>query len=63
MSRTADASACSDRANASLKDSSRIKNNSSDFKTLFVFDNFETTTSPLAVFQWLDSYVRGPNKY
>ena len=34
----------------------------SDFKTLFVFDNFETTTSPLEVFRWLDTYVRGPNK-
>ena len=34
----------------------------SDFKTLFVFDNFETTTSPLEVFHWLDTYVRGPNK-
>ena len=34
----------------------------SDFKTLFVFDNFETTTSPLTVFRWLDTYVRGPNK-
>lgn len=30
--------------------------------TLFVFDNFETTTSPVEVFQWLDTYVRGPNK-
>ncbi len=34
----------------------------SDFKKLFVFDNFETTTSPLEVFRWLDLYVRGPNK-
>ena len=30
--------------------------------TLFVFDNFETTTSPVEVFKWLDTYVRGPNK-
>lgn len=36
--------------------------NHSDFKTLFVFDNFETVTSPLEVFQWLDTYVREPNK-
>lgn len=30
--------------------------------TLFVFDNFETTTSPVEVFKWLDTHVRGPNK-
>ena len=30
--------------------------------TLFVFDNFETTTSQVEVFKWLDTYVRGPNK-
>ena len=30
--------------------------------TLFVFDNFETTISPVEVFRWLDTYVRGPNK-
>lgn len=30
--------------------------------TLFVFDNFETTTAPVDVFKWLDTYVRNPNK-
>ena len=30
--------------------------------TLFVFDNFETTNSPLEVFKWLDHYVKAPNK-
>ena len=30
--------------------------------TLFVFDNFETTTSQVEVFKWLDTYVRRPNK-
>ena len=30
--------------------------------TLFVFDNFETITSPIEVFTWLDTYVRWPNK-
>ena len=30
--------------------------------TLFVFDNFETTTEPVEIFKWLDTYVRGPNK-
>ena len=34
----------------------------SDFKTLFVFDNFETTASPIEVFHWLETYIRGPNK-
>ena len=32
------------------------------YPTLFVFDNFETTTSPVEVFRWLDTYVRAPNK-
>jgi hypothetical protein len=30
--------------------------------TLFVFDNFETVTSPAAVFKWIDTYIRAPNK-
>ena len=30
--------------------------------TLFVFDNFETTSSPVEAFKWLDTYIRGPNK-
>ena len=30
--------------------------------TLFVFDNFETTSSQVEVFKWLDTYIRGPNK-
>ncbi len=30
--------------------------------TLFVFDNFETTNSPIEVFRWLDTYIRCPNK-
>ena len=29
---------------------------------LFVFDNFETTQNPLEVFNWIDSFVRLPNK-
>ncbi|MBS4712967.1 NB-ARC domain-containing protein [Aeromonas caviae] len=29
---------------------------------LFVFDNFETTSNPLEVFKWLDTYIRLPNK-
>lgn len=29
---------------------------------LFVFDNFETTQNPVEVFNWIDSFVRLPNK-
>lgn len=29
---------------------------------LYVFDNFETTQSPIEMFNWLDAYIRGPNK-
>jgi hypothetical protein len=30
--------------------------------TLYVFDNFETVTNPAAVFKWIDTYIRPPNK-
>ena len=30
--------------------------------TLFVLDNFETVSSPLELYRWLDTYVRPPNK-
>ncbi len=30
--------------------------------TLFVFDNFETVRNPSELFQWLDTYIRLPNK-
>lgn len=29
---------------------------------LFVFDNFETTQNPLEIFNWIDSFIRPPNK-
>ena len=29
---------------------------------LYVFDNFETTQNPVDLFNWIDSYVREPNK-
>jgi NB-ARC domain len=29
---------------------------------LYVFDNFETTQNPIEVFNWLDTYIRLPNK-
>lgn len=34
----------------------------SNGKTLFVFDNFETLTNPIEVFEWINTYVRNPNK-
>jgi NB-ARC domain len=30
--------------------------------TLFVFDNFETVTSPVELYRWLDNKIRLPNK-
>lgn len=35
---------------------------SSSFKTLFVFDNFETVDAPVELFHWIDEFVRPPNK-
>lgn len=29
---------------------------------LFVFDNFETTQNPVEMFNWIDTYIRLPNK-
>jgi tetratricopeptide (TPR) repeat protein len=29
---------------------------------LFVFDNFETTQNPVEMFNWIDSFIRFPNK-
>lgn len=30
--------------------------------TLYVLDNFETITNPIEVFEWINTYVRNPNK-
>ena len=30
--------------------------------TLFVFDNFETTQNPVEMYQWIDMFIRLPNK-
>ena len=29
---------------------------------LYVFDNFETITNPVEVFEWINTYIRNPNK-
>ena len=31
-------------------------------KALYVFDNFETLSNPVEVYEWLNTYVRNPNK-
>lgn len=31
-------------------------------KTLYVFDNFETLSNPVEIYEWLSNYVRNPNK-
>lgn len=31
-------------------------------KALYVFDNFETVTNPIEVFEWINTYIRNPNK-
>jgi energy-coupling factor transporter ATP-binding protein EcfA2 len=36
---------------------------SNEFGTaLYVFDNFETVTNPIEVFEWINTYIRNPNK-
>ena len=29
---------------------------------LFVLDNFETVNDPVEIYNWLDTYIRNPNK-
>lgn len=29
---------------------------------LYIFDNFETVTNPVEVFEWINTYIRNPNK-
>lgn len=36
--------------------------NSADSPLLFVFDNFETVEKPVELFEWIDLYIRLPNK-
>jgi len=31
-------------------------------RALYIFDNFETITNPIEVFEWINTYVRNPNK-
>lgn len=41
---------------------SETMNHSSDGPILFVFDNFETVRAPVELFNWIDTYIRLPNK-
>lgn len=31
-------------------------------RTLYIFDNFETVTNPIEVYEWLNTFIRNPNK-
>lgn len=31
-------------------------------KALYIFDNFETITNPIEVFEWINTHIRNPNK-
>ena len=31
-------------------------------KALYIFDNFETMTNPVEVFEWINTFIRNPNK-
>lgn len=41
---------------------SREMTASSFGKALYVFDNFETLTNPLEIFEWINTFIRNPNK-
>jgi len=46
----------------SVKFLSETMTKSVDGSVLFVFDNFETVRAPIELFNWIDTYVRLPNK-
>jgi len=46
----------------SIKFLSDTMTRSFDAPILFVFDNFETVRSPIELFNWIDTYIRLPNK-
>ena len=39
-----------------------LQNGAADMPTLFVLDNFETLQNPADVFEWIDSWIKIPNK-
>ncbi|MGN6801909.1 MAG: NB-ARC domain-containing protein [Ginsengibacter sp.] len=37
--------------------------NKNDYgNALYIFDNFETVTNPIEIFEWLNTFIRNPNK-
>lgn len=45
-----------------VEDFGKEMTHSSLGKTLFIFDNFETLSNPVETFEWIDSFIRLPNK-
>lgn len=45
-----------------VKHLSETMTKSADGSILFVFDNFETVRAPIELFNWIDTFVRIPNK-
>ena len=45
-----------------IEDFSKELTHSSMGKALYVFDNFETLSYPVEIYEWLDTFVRNPNK-
>lgn len=45
-----------------IDDFSKELTSSSLGKALFVFDNFETLSCPIEIYEWLSTFVRNPNK-
>ncbi len=45
-----------------VEDFSKELTNNSLGKALYVFDNFETLSYPVEVYEWLNTFIRNPNK-
>lgn len=45
-----------------VEDFSKELTHNSLGKALYVFDNFETLSYPVEIYEWLDTFVRNPNK-
>lgn len=45
-----------------IEEFSKVLSGSEFGKVLFIFDNFETLANPIETFEWIDSFIRLPNK-
>lgn len=45
-----------------VEDFSREMTSCSLGKALYVFDNFETLSNPIEIYEWINTYIRNPNK-